>query len=295
MSGLEWALALTAVAVFVLLALALVFLVLGLVILPLVLSALRRLAAASAGLDGADLARRLPENGVVSELQPVVRAFNTALDRVEAASHRRDRLIADIAHELRTPLAVLTLRSETLPDGPPAAEVRRGLARLTQLIAQMLDAERLGAADRRRVAVDLVDLARGAVADIAPLALAEGYQLAFEAEAERLSVDGDRAAIGRAIGNLLGNAVAHGGGAGVIQVRVRAPGVVEVEDAGVGLPEGAHQRVFEPFHRERWDKDGCGLGLHLVREVMHAHGGRAEAADGASGALFRLIFPAAPA
>ena len=290
--GLEdWLAASLAVVVTALLPLAVLFLILGLTTVPLVLGALRRLRVEAEAMDGGDLKRRLPEAGTVAELRPVVRAFNGALDRVQAASERRDRMIGDIAHELRTPLAVLTLRTEALEESPAKGELRRGLDRLSQMIGQMLDSERLRAPDRRRERVDLVALTRNAVAGIAPLALAGGYALTFDSEADSVLIDGDGPAIERAVANLLANAVAHAGGSGTIAVRVSAAGAVEVEDAGAGLPAGAHERVFEPFHRERWDKDGCGLGLHLVREVMRAHGGRAEAADGVSGALFRLIFP----
>jgi signal transduction histidine kinase len=265
--------------------------VLAAVILPLVLRALRRLREAAADVDGADLDRRLPENQLVSELRPVARAFNAALDRVQESAGRRQRLVADIAHELRTPLAVLSLRAEELPDSPEKPELRRGLDRMSRMVSQILDSERLGAPNRRREPVDLVELARVAVADIAPLAISEGYQVEFAAEREPVMVEGDSAALGRAIANLLSNAVTHAGGGGTILVRVSPAGVVEVGDEGPGLPPGAGARVFEPFHRERWDKDGCGLGLHLVQEVMRAHGGCAEAAPSASGALFRLVFP----
>jgi signal transduction histidine kinase len=94
---------------------------------------------------------------------------------------------------------------------------------------------------------------------------------------------------------LLGNAVAHGGGSGTIAVRVGAEGWIEVSDEGPGLPEGASERIFEPFHRERWDKDGCGLGLHLVREIMRAHEGEARLVGVGSGAVFRLELPSAAA
>jgi signal transduction histidine kinase len=265
--------------------------VLALVVLPPVFRALRRLREAAAGVDGADLDRRLPEGELVSELRPVARAFNAVLDRVQASAQRRDRLVADIAHELRTPLAVLSLRAEELPDSPEKPELRRGLDRLSRMISQILDSERLGSPDRRREPVDLVELARTAVAGIAPLAISEGYQLDFESEAETVVVQGDPAALGRAVSNLLSNAVAHAGGGGVIAVRVTAQGAGGGSGRRPRPAPGAGERVFDPFHRERWDKDGCGLGLHLVSEVMRAHGGRAEAAESPSGALFRLVFP----
>lgn len=287
----EWGLLGLAVTVVTVPPLLLLLGVLGAVVLPLVLRALRRLREEAAAIDGTDLDRRLPEGELVSELRPVARAFNAALDRVQESAARRDRLVADIAHELRTPLAVLSLRAEELPDSPEKPELRRGLDRLSRMISQILDSERLGAPGRRREPVDLVELARAAVAGIAPLAISEGYQLEFSAETESVVVDGDPAALGRAVANLLSNAVAHAGGGGTITVRVTAAGAVEVGDDGPGLPAGAGERVFEPFHRERWDKDGCGLGLHLVQEVMRAHGGRAEAAERSSGALFRLVFP----
>lgn len=263
--------------------------------IPVVISGLRPTARAATRLNPADLTGRLPEKGVVKELRPIVRAFNSALDRLAAAFERRKRFIADVAHELRTPLAVLNMHVDALPEDRIKRDLQRTVYRLGQMVGQMLDAERLVLAARQREPVDLVALARGAVAEIAPLAIASGYELAFSSEQERIVAEGDRHALGRALANLLGNAVAHGGGSGTVAVRVGAPGWIEVADEGPGLPEGAGERVFEPFHRERWDKDGCGLGLHLVREIMRAHEGEARLVGAGSGAVFRLELPAAPA
>jgi signal transduction histidine kinase len=260
--------------------------------IPVLLGSIRPSTRAAAELDPADISRRLPEKGVVKQLLPLIRAFNAALDRVAEAFERRRRFIADVAHELRTPLAVLNMHVDKLPDGGVKPDLQRTVFRLGQMVGQMLDAERLTLAARRREQVDLVELSRAAVADIAPLAVANGYDLTFDAERESVKVDGDAHAISRALGNLLGNAVAHGGGAGSLDVRIHADGRIDVIDQGQGVPVEARERIFEPFHRERWDRDGCGLGLHLVREIMQAHGGNARVLGPGPGAVFRLEFPA---
>ena len=263
----------------------------GLVAIPIMVRSIRPTTRAAAALDPADLDMRLPDAKVVKELQPLVAAVNAALDRLADAFHRRRRFIADVAHELRTPLAILTMHVDALPEGAPKVDLQRTVFRLGQMVGQMLDAERLALAGRRREAFDLVELGREAVATIAPVAVANGYELSFSTALPRLCLEGDPHAIARALSNLLGNAVAHGGGAGMIHLRIGSDGSVDVVDEGPGIPAEAHERIFEPFSRERWDRDGCGLGLHLVREIMRVHGGTAGVVGSREGAIFRLSFP----
>ncbi len=154
----------------------------------------------------------------------------------------------------------------------------------------MLDAERLALANRQHASLDLVTLAKSAVAEVAPLAMAAGYTIAFASETDPVIVRANSHAVTRALLNLLGNAIAHGGNAGSIEVRVFEDRVVEISDEGPGVPDEARQRIFEPFRRERWDKDGCGLGLHLVREIMRAHHGDVRLVDCGRGAAFQLRF-----
>ena len=261
----------------------------ALLAIPIVLRSLRPTTTAAASLDPADLTRRLPEKGVVKQLLPLVRAFNAALDRVADAFERRRRFIADVAHELRTPLAVLNMHVEQLPAESAKSDLQRTVFRLSHMVGQMLDAERLTLAGRPHEQIDLVELARCAVADIAPLGIANGYDVSLIAARPELLVHGDPHAIGRAVSNLLGNAIAHGGGTGSIEVRV-SDRRIEVADQGPGIPPEARERIFEPFRRERWDRDGCGLGLHLVREIMRAHHGEASVTSNGVGAVFRLQF-----
>ena len=263
----------------------------GLIAIPLVVGSVRPTVRAATSIDPSDLDKRLPERKVVKELLPLVRAFNHALDRLAAGFERRRRFIADVAHELRTPLAILNMNMDSLPDDPTKRDLQRIVYRLGEMVGQMLDAERLALAGRRREEVDLVELARSAVAETAPLAVANGYELGLSARCERVVVRCDPHSVARALTNLIGNAIAHGGGSGAIEVVVGAKGTIEVRDQGPGIAVEARERVFEPFHRERWDRDGCGLGLHLVREIMHAHGGEVRIVGASNGARFRLEFP----
>jgi signal transduction histidine kinase len=258
--------------------------------IPIILRSIRPVATAAESINPSDMKRRLPERRVVKELLPLVRAFNSALDRIAEGFERRRRFIADVAHELRTPLAILSLHVDALAQAAPKADLQRTVFRLGQMVGQMLDAERLSLEGRRRELVDLVELARAATADVAPLALSQGYELSFSSGRKHVMINVDPDALARALANLLGNAVAHGGGSGVIEVNVSVEGAIDVIDQGPGVAAEARERIFEPFHRERWDRDGCGLGLHLVREIMKAHGGRAYVLPGRSGGAFRLEF-----
>ncbi len=263
----------------------------ALIAVPLVLRSVGPTVRAAIALDPANPAQRLPDQHVVKELLPMVRAFNGALERLEAGFERRRRFIADVAHELRTPLAILTMHVDVLPAGSSKTNLQRTVFRLGQMVGQMLDAERLALADRRRSQVDLVATSKAAVAEIAPLAVQSGYEIEFNAQAAQVVVDADAHAVLRALLNLLGNAIAHGGNAGTIRVCVSSKGSIEVADDGPGVSPDAQDRIFEPFHRERWDKDGCGLGLHLVREIMRSHGGEVRLQGSGVGARFRLEFP----
>lgn len=256
---------------------------------PIALRRLRPLIAAARAIDPAHPERRLPIAITPRELRPLVGAFNATLDGLAGELERRRRFIADVSHELRTPLAILALHVDALPQGPGRSELLRLQFRLTHMVGQMLDAQRLAIAPLVAATVDLRSLASGVVAEFAPLAIREGYSVALTGDAGPIPVGVEPHAIGRALSNLLGNAVAHGGGSGQIEVRVNRNGTIDVIDEGPGVLPEARSRIFLPFSRERWDRDGCGLGLHLVREIMRAHGGEVDVVDSPRG-HFRLSF-----
>jgi signal transduction histidine kinase len=261
-----------------------------LIALPILSRALRPLAAEAASILPQEPARRLDEKKAPREVLPLVRGFNAALDRLASELGRRRRFIVDAAHELRTPLAVVALRVEALQDETEKQELRRGLGRLVHLVSQMLDIERLSLSGRERLPVDLAGVARDVVADLAPTAIKSGYDLSLEAPDAPVIVSGDAHAISRAITNLIGNSIAHGGGAGQIRVVVGADLTIDVMDEGPGVPAALQPRLFEPFSRGSSDAEGCGLGLHLTREIMRAHGGEVQLVPGQRGATFRLSF-----
>jgi signal transduction histidine kinase len=262
---------------------------------PLVVRrALAGLGAIAAQAGRIDIGRpgpRLADPGMPAEIAPLVTAFNAALDRLDDGYARHKRFLADAAHELRTPIAILATRLDSLDPGPGQTRLAADVARLSLMAEQLLDLQRLDRRAARFAPVDLVALGRRVAADLAPLAIASGYAVAFDAGVPAVTVDGDEAAIERAITNLVQNAIEHGGGRGTIGLAVAAPGVVEVTDDGDGIPIELRDRIFEPFHRAVPRMRGAGLGLHLVREVASLHGGSVTVIDRpGGGTCFRLSF-----
>lgn len=266
-----------------------------LVVIPLVVRSafrgLRRAAALAEKIDIEERGVRLPVEGIPSEIAPLVKAVNGALDRLDKGYERHKRFLIDAAHELRTPVAILNTRITSLPATPERARLLQDTARLSTLTDQLLDIQRLGRQSERFVSIDLVAVARGVIVDLAPMAFAAGYEMSFEPAAGQMFANGDRTAIERAITNLVQNAIVHGGNAGRITITVTGPATVEVSDEGDGVPATEREKIFEPFYRLRPRGHGAGLGLNLVQEIMQMHGGRIElACSEQKGASFRLVF-----
>ncbi len=235
---------------------------------------------------------RLPVDHVPAEIVPLVYAVNDVLARLDEGYARHKRFAADAAHELRTPIAILSTRLESLPQGPDKARLMQDAARLATLAEQLLDIQRLDQSRAPFTRVDLVAVGQRVVADLAPLAIAAGYDISFESAAGRVETLGDHVALERALTNLVQNAIEHAGHRGTISVRVDLPATIDVTDQGTGIPAEQRARIFEPFYRMQPLDRGAGLGLNLVREIVHLHQGRVAALDNPDcGACFRITLP----
>ena len=246
---------------------------------------------------------RLSPAGLPHEVVPMVEAVNGALDRMAAAFEAERRFTENAAHELRTPLAVLSLRlqrarqSQAGDRGPDWAAIDADLAQINRLVSQMLDlarkenAARSGTAIARPV-INLSRIVREACAGILPMIELQGRTLAVTIP-DTLTARGDAGDLRDALGNLLENAVLHGSGAITLEASLdSAHQRIElcVSDEGSGFSAAALSSVFERFSKGS-RSEGSGLGLSIVREVLRSHGGDAVALPGPKGRV-RLYLPA---
>lgn len=231
-------------------------------------------AERAAQIDPRRRGARLPVDGIPNEVAPLVTAFNGTLDRLEDEARKRQRFLIDAAHELRTPIAIMQTRIDGMPEGQERRRLLDDVARLADTAEQLLDFERNDQSVDPDGTVDLVELAKTVVADIAPVAIAAGYQISFHSDVVRLERNGNTPALARAVSNLIRNAIDHCEGQGEIAVSVSADGAVAVADQGPGIPVDHQEFVFEPFYRVTPKSQGAGLGLSLVKQVVANHGGR---------------------
>lgn len=256
------------------------------------LAGLDKVAAQAGRIDIDRPGARLPLQDVPDEVVRLVEAVNGALRRLDEGYERHKRFLADAAHELRTPIAILQTRLEGQKPGPDNARLLEDVARLSILTEQLLDLQRLQQCSSRLMPVDLVTVGRRAAIDLAPLAIAAGYELSFEPRAEHVAVMGDQASLERALVNLVQNAIQHGGRRGAITIGVDADGAIEVCDEGMGIPAAERERIFEPFRRLKPLDRGAGLGLNLVQEIVRLHAGHIAVLESpAGGARFRVTLP----
>lgn len=276
--------------VLIILLLPLVGLVVALAAVPRdVDGALSRLSVAAATADPEGRGVRLDASLAPAEARGLVDSFNLLLDRVQELAARQRRFLADLAHELGTPLAIMRLRLDDLPASAARARLVLDLDRMGGRIEALLVLARLRAGTRSAEPLDLAEVARDVVMDRAPRAAAAGCDLALEAASA--AVLADRALIETAVANLVDNAIAHAGPNACILVRVQPPGLLEVVDDGRGIPAGQRENLLQPFARLS-EGGQLGLGLALVGEAVTAMGGRLDLVETPGGGnTARIRFP----
>jgi len=231
---------------------------------------------------------RLPVRKVPKEVAPLIVAFNSMLERLEEQFLARQRFLIDAAHELRTPITIMQTRIEGMDGGKERQRLLDDVARLADTAEQLLAFERNDQTDDLQETMDLVDIARTVVADLAPVAIAAGYDISFEGDIETLKRKGSPSALTRAITNLVRNAIDHGGNTGAIVVSVSPDAVIAVSDEGVGIPKDQQDLIFEPFYRVTPRSKGAGLGLALVRQIVSRHGGKVTIDSSSAGTTFAI-------
>ena len=251
--------------------------------------ALRPIARASreaAVIGPANISARIAEAGLPSEIRPLVEAANAALERLARAYVAERRLTADAAHELRTPLAVLSLRLQKAKLGAVLdwPTVEGDLARLGRLVGQLMNLARKENPARADAMAEvgrlnLARVVREEAALVLPLAEQAGRQLEVDAP-EVVWVKGHADDLRDMVTNLLDNALVHG--RGTVRVGVHSSGeldghtvLIEVSDQGPGVPSALGEEVFDRFRKGQPASPGAGLGLAIVRQVARSHGGDA--------------------
>jgi two-component system, OmpR family, phosphate regulon sensor histidine kinase PhoR len=227
----------------------------------------------------------------------------------EARTNRaRSELVSSVSHELKTPITLVRLYSETLLRHPGFSNedrlgfyriIARESTRLGRLIDQVLTFSRVerGAQVYHFEEGDLASVVTGVLEDYREYLEHAGFSLRQTVPDAVPPVRFDGAAISQALLNLLDNAVKYSGKSRDIGVHIAVDSgqvAVEVEDRGVGISASERERIFDRFYRlpNGSGKGGYGLGLFLVRHIMEAHGGRAEVeSEPGCGSRFRLVLP----
>jgi two-component system, OmpR family, sensor histidine kinase RstB len=243
---------------------------------PLVRRLTRRLERLQAGVEklgAGDLGARVQVEGK-DEVAMLAASFNRAAVRIEDLVGSHKLLLANASHELRTPLSRIRMGVELLKEQADAkrkADLERDIAELDALIDELLLSSRLDA---------VKGLDRREEIDLLALAAEEGARYEqCSVGGEPVTVLGDRALLRRMMRNLIENAERHG--TPPVDIDIRAEGAkasVTISDRGPGVAPADRERVFTPFFRIPGSdrSSGAGLGLTLVRQIAHQHGGQAQ-------------------
>ncbi|WP_417436125.1 ATP-binding protein [Hoeflea sp.] len=239
---------------------------------------LSQLSEAAQAAGRGDHTVRVPETGA-REMRQAARAFNAMQAEISQFDAERMRMLAAVGHDLRTPMTSLRIRAEMVDDDELREAMVRTLDEMTVMADGLISYAREGQDAEKMEPLDLGKLLRqlcqdrGATCDVA----------------SGVEVTGRRVGLGRAIGNLVDNALRYGEVAKVTLTQDRHNAIVTIEDNGPGIPPDRHKAMFQPFTRgddsRSLETGGAGLGLSIARTIIVAHGGSIDLANREQGGL----------
>ena len=274
---------------------------------PALARPLRRITSAARRIQGGDLHTRVPAGGA-PELRELARAFNRLAETLEQEERARRDASADVAHELRTPLAAIVSRIEAARDGVLSDETANlgamhtealRLSRLVEDLGKLAEAQQPGLTLRKEP-LDLCEVVHERAGIYRDYLKAKGIVL--DEQLAPATAYGDRGRIVQIIDNLLSNALRYTDDRGTVTIELEqrdGEAVLVVADTGVGIRGEELPYVFERFWRGEPSRarrtGGAGIGLAIVRELVRAHDGRIDVeSKPGEGSRFRVTLPAAP-
>ncbi|WP_395398127.1 ATP-binding protein [Novosphingobium sp. BL-8A] len=260
-------------------------LALSLIVLLRVTGNFRRAASQADAIGLARLDARIDEARLPNEATPLVRATNRAIDRLEAGYHAQGEFVGNVAHELRTPLALLSLHTEQLPVSPQRDQLQADIEKANHVVRQLME---LAAIDRLHPecrAIQPIEVAREVVETMVPIVYRSGHSIALETpETVPPPVQAVRELLVIALTNIVDNAVRHTPPGCSITVIVESEGSLVVEDDGPGIEIDAGAVGVRRFRRgDAARTDSAGLGISIVERIMRVCGGTLEVSRAASG------------
>jgi signal transduction histidine kinase len=230
------------------------------------------------------------DEGRCDELGELTASFNAMAESLEKSEEKRREFIANVSHELKTPMTTIAGFADGLLDGtiPPENQekylstISAETKRLSRLVRRMLELSRLQAAERedlQRMTFDISEVLRRTLLNFADKINARGLDVDARVPEERIDVLGDEDAVTQVVYNLLDNAVKFSRAGSVLGLSLWKQGskaYVSVKNTGDTIPEAEIPLLFDRFHKtdrsRSRDRDGVGLGLYIVKTILNNHG-----------------------
>ncbi len=240
---------------------------------------------------------KLNAKNVPEEISPFVNSINSLLSRVSKTVQKQQRFIADAAHELRTPIAALSLQVDNLDKqldqvdrDERQKDLHKGLSRLRILVNQLLDLARLQSEDKTKTTEIFFNLlVHQAIESLFPLVEKSDIDIGIIKQDENLVVYDQQDRLSQLVYNAIDNAICYSPKGGRIDISLyqdQGDLVYLVEDQGIGIPEEQLKRVMQPFYRvQECDQPGNGLGLAISQEIAQLLDGDIELSNRKDGGL----------